>query len=67
MTPEERTALQRMLKAREKKLREPWREYCAWRPDDMPRKGGDPVALMRLAADPELRPDPDLRSVGGGA
>jgi len=29
---------------------EPWRLYGAFRPDDMPPKGGDPVALRTLQA-----------------
>ena len=30
-------------------LREPWREYVPWRPDDMPPRNGNPAALRRLA------------------
>lgn len=28
---------------------EPWREYVPWGPDDMPPRGGDKVALRRVA------------------
>lgn len=43
---------------------EPWREYCRFRPNDMPSKGGSPAALAKLAADPtygfEEVPSPPL-------
>jgi hypothetical protein len=30
------------------RMAEPWREYCDYRPDDLPRKGGSPVALAKF-------------------
>jgi hypothetical protein len=34
--------------------REPWREYGARKPDDMPPKAGDKRALARIMADPDI-------------
>lgn len=42
-----------LVKAVERRMREPWREYCSYRPDDMPPKNGSPEKLVRLMADPE--------------
>jgi len=38
--------------------REPWREYGARRPDDMPPRSGDKRAMARIMADPEIEREP---------
>lgn len=50
-------------------LREPWREYFPYRPDDLPGRNGSPAALAKLAADPELGHEhaADLNDVLGEA
>lgn len=42
------------MKAWLRQAREPWLEYCEWRPGDMPPKKGAPVALANLMKDPSL-------------
>lgn len=51
------------VKARIKWAREPWREYCDWRPDDMPSRNGNPTALARLLVEHGAR-DTDLENPG---
>lgn len=38
----------RHIKARELFVREPWRAYFPWKPNDMPPRGGNPRRLAKL-------------------
>jgi hypothetical protein len=42
---------QQQLTRRINWAREPWREYFAYKPDDMPSKKGNPAALVKLLAE----------------
>jgi hypothetical protein len=42
---------QQQLTRRINWAREPWREYFAYRPDDMPPKRGNPEKLLKLLSE----------------
>jgi hypothetical protein len=53
-TAEVRHFTRRSLSEWLNQIREPWREYGARRPDDMPPRNGDRAAMKRVFNDPEI-------------